>query len=249
MSIGGRSGAGEPAPNHALPSPIQLSFVGSWGTGKTAVATEYARRLGQPVIVVGSRNQTDALDLWKLHGAVSAGIRAVASQGDLHLANVILPGITTYRWLSHPPPPYTPPAEEPEPDQCRVDDLYRLDHRTSFERKLRVDRVRSTASVAPSEPLLELAQMLGRRVTRVDRSMGATLADRHLEPQQLVQLFTRVLRRIAKTLGRLLSLSRGEPVESEPPGQLVTAHPHVTRGPTSSRAAMVLSAPREPMLV
>ena len=113
------------------------------------------------------------------------------------------------------------------------------DRLTDLERRAGVDS-------APSSLEADRRQRPGR----INRLFRAALTATRAVPgsRRLAEVFRIMLRRIARAIGRLLSLVLGEVDAPDPPGQLLTAQPHVTRGPTPVRAVTVLSALRRPAL-
>jgi hypothetical protein len=123
--------------------------------------------------------------------------------------------------------------------------FWELDSRIPLERELDVSL---TALRTPLEPARDLKQPFGR-LNRLYRAAKAAVDNTLPVAERLVKVAALILRRIIKIIGRLCSIRPDQPDELEPPGQLVTAQPHVTRGPTSRRAAMFLSAPRRPVSI
>jgi len=115
------------------------------------------------------------------------------------------------------------------------------DRLTGLERRSGVHRAPSGLDAAGWNPF-------ARGSGRINRLFRAALTATKAIPgsRRLAEVFRVMLRRIARAreIGRLLSLVLCEPDEPDPPGQLVTAQPHVTRGPTPARAVTVLSASR-----
>jgi hypothetical protein len=125
--------------------------------------------------------------------------------------------------------------------------LHDLDHHSSLEWTV-------YSGSAPSEPwdqgFSPMATVYGAYLGGLSRDLRRIL-DPLIGPlaSQGATIWV-ILGALLKIIGRLCSsYDVGGPEPDRPPGQRVTSQPHITRGPTSSRAVSVLSVLRRPVFV
>lgn len=124
------------------------------------------------------------------------------------------------------------------------------DWRTSLERKLGIDPPARSSPPPPPEALCRGYAIVDGRGRRLSPALTALVNE-----ESRVQSVTRILsslkqllrniNKLVKAIARLRSLCGAVgPEPPEPPGQLLTASPHVTRGPTTAQERYVLPVPR-----
>ncbi|MEJ3742836.1 hypothetical protein WEI85_06075 [Actinomycetes bacterium KLBMP 9797] len=221
-----------------IPDPAPTPTSSPTGSGKTAILAQMlsASNPGRHriAIAVGSQATASASRFQEL--AVS--LLAEALSGEVtdpnHGIDIAVTSGKTFIYQAK----IATGAAQPH-GQPRLEDVRRY---TGLERKLETHLAASVTS-----PLDGAAARFAQYLGRAERRCAGVLDALTTSAPPLARVREAITRLWRKMVDRLQSINGPTaPSPCQPPGQLVTAEPRVSRGPTSAWTAVVLSTFREP---